>query len=182
MFVPKEESIDPSHLDIDRTYPMGCCSLNRSTYDAGTTVVNGEPYVPDSHDLHSIFTNGLVWLLLSSRHMKQTRFFRIAVKDRVVGEKTAWFRTCCCWQKSCTNWCGKYHIIYWFHTSQVVQDFFHQQYYRNTGNFETHLDKHIFYWSGSFQTHLAGMNFRWSIYLTKKNGHISLLRVWVLSA
>ena len=138
MFVPTEESIDPWHLDIDRTYPMSFCSLNRSTYDAGTTVVDGEPHDPDSHDLHSIFTNGMILLLLSSRHMKQTRFFRLAVKDCVVDEKTAWFRTCCCWKNSCTSWCGKYPILYWvsyipggagFLPSTVLQE--HRQ-FRNT--------------------------------------------------
>ena len=95
MFLPTEESTHPRHLDIYRTYPMLCCSLNRSTYDTGTTVVNAEPYDPDSHDLYSIFTNGLILLLSSSLHMKPTRLFRLAVKDCVAEEKTAWFRTYC---------------------------------------------------------------------------------------
>ena len=33
----------------------------------------------------------------------------------------------CWWKQFCTSWCGK-PLFTWCHTSQVVQDFFHQQY------------------------------------------------------
>ena len=41
---------------------------------------------------------------------------------------TGIFQWYCWWKKSCTSWYVVYSIIYKVYVSQVVQDFFHQQY------------------------------------------------------
>ena len=57
-----------------------------------------------------------------STHLRLVIYNTRNTKQLFIWVKEGW------WKKSCTSWYGEYPVLIGFQTSQVVQDFFHQQY------------------------------------------------------
>ena len=92
--------------------------------------VNGKQWKNTSDDLaHMVLKANIqgkweTWIIHSQMlHVTGTYIYLHYAKQT----STKYRQIYCWWTKSCSSWYGKYPIVYRFYTSQVVQDFVHQQ-------------------------------------------------------